>query len=119
MITQKVRTCSIFYNNICLAIALYMNGHYLLCTDNSILNIETNPKRKREDEISSQLWHYRLSHIGKDRISKLHKDGYLGSFDFELLDQCESCLAGKMTKAPFTGKGNRLTELLGLIHSDV
>ena len=26
---------------------------------------------------------------------------------------------GKMTKAPFTGRGERASDLLGLIHSDV
>ncbi|KAK8971909.1 hypothetical protein V6N11_027676 [Hibiscus sabdariffa] len=35
------------------------------------------------------------------------------------MDVCESCLLGKMTKAPFNGKGERTSDLLGLIHSDV
>ncbi|KAK9008737.1 hypothetical protein V6N11_075620 [Hibiscus sabdariffa] len=34
-------------------------------------------------------------------------------------DVCESCLLGKMTKAPFNGKGERASDLLGLIHSDL
>lgn len=46
-------------------------------------------------------------------------DGYLDKFDFESYSECESCLLGKMTKAPFTGKGQRATERLELIHSDV
>ncbi|KAK8983773.1 hypothetical protein V6N11_009559 [Hibiscus sabdariffa] len=40
-------------------------------------------------------------------------------FVFEQFDVCESCLLGKMTKAPFSGKGERASDLLGLIHSDV
>ena len=32
---------------------------------------------------------------------------------------CESCLEVKMTKRPFTRKGLRAKEPLGLIHSDV
>ncbi|KAL4383503.1 hypothetical protein GQ457_15G014780 [Hibiscus cannabinus] len=53
------------------------------------------------------------------RISKLHKDGLLDPFVFEQIDVCESCLLGKMTKTPFSGKGERASDLLGLIHSDV
>ena len=39
--------------------------------------------------------------------------------DFESYDACESCLLGKMTKAPFTGHSERASDLLGIIHSDV
>ncbi|KAK9044560.1 hypothetical protein V6N11_058458 [Hibiscus sabdariffa] len=35
------------------------------------------------------------------------------------MDVCESCLLGKMTKAPFNDKVERASDLLGLIHSDV
>ncbi|KAK8534694.1 hypothetical protein V6N12_057338 [Hibiscus sabdariffa] len=35
------------------------------------------------------------------------------------MDVCESCLLGKMTKAPINGKSERASDLLGLIHSDV
>ena len=57
--------------------------------------------------------------MNEKRISRLHKDEILGSFDFESYDTCESCLLGKMTKSPFTHKGERAKELLGLIHTDV
>ncbi len=36
-----------------------------------------------------------------------------------MVDKGESCLTGKMTKTPFTRKGERSQELIGLIHSDV
>ena len=52
-------------------------------------------------------------------MTKLHKQGSLGSFDYESFETCESCLQGKMTKSPFSGKGERAKELLELIHSDV
>ena len=57
--------------------------------------------------------------MNEKRISKLHKDGLLDSFDFESYELCESYLLGKMTKTPFTGQSERANELLGLIHSDV
>lgn len=37
--------------------------------------------------------------------SELHKDRLLTSFGFESFDVCETCLVGKMTESPFTGKG--------------
>jgi hypothetical protein len=43
----------------------------------------------------------------------------LNSFDFESFDTCESCLLGKLTKAPFTGQSERASDLLGLVHTDV
>ena len=65
------------------------------------------------------IWHGCLGHINEKHIEILHKDGLLSSFDFELFDTCESCLLGKMTKAPFTGRSERASDLLGLVHTDV
>ena len=39
--------------------------------------------------------------------------------DYESLLTYESCLLGKMTKSPFTGKDERASDVLGLIHIDV
>ena len=60
-----------------------------------------------------------MGHANEKCISQLHKDGLLDSFDFESFDTCESCLLGKMAKSPFTHKGERAKELLGLIHTVV
>ena len=65
------------------------------------------------------LWHCRLGHINKRRIAKLQSDGILESTGSESFDVCESCLCGKMTKAPFTGIDERAFDLLRLIHTDV
>ena len=46
-------------------------------------------------------------------------DGILDSFDFESFEPCESCLMGKMTKAPFTKSYERAGDLLEHIHTDV
>jgi hypothetical protein len=45
--------------------------------------------------------------------------GLLDDLGFESLDTCESCLIRKMTKTPFTKVGERTSDLLGLIYSDV
>ena len=67
----------------------------------------------------SKLWHCRLGHINKNRITKLQSDGILESFEFKSDDVCEACLLGKMTKSPFTGHCERGNDLLELIHTDV
>ena len=41
------------------------------------------------------------------------------SFDYESFEECESYLLGKMTKTPFIGQGERASDLLELIHSNV
>ncbi|CAN6573251.1 unnamed protein product [Malus baccata var. baccata] len=53
------------------------------------------------------------------KIRKMSKEGYLSPLGNDLMDTCEPCLLGKMTKSPFTSKGERATEILGLIHTDV
>ena len=40
-------------------------------------------------------------------MTKLHKDGSLGSFYYKSFNTRESRLLGKMTKFPFKGKGKR------------
>ncbi len=75
---------------------------------------------KASDSSAGYLWHCRLGHISKNRISRLHKDGLLESFDLESYDVCEPCLLGKMTKAPFTGKGETgLVIFWASVHTDV
>ena len=90
----------------------------MVCFIFKIKNI--NAKRlKSESMNSSYLWHCRLGHISDKRVSKLHKQGDLGLFDYESYGTCESCLRGKMSKTPFNKKGERATETLELIHLDV
>ena len=99
-----------------------MNGFHVLnfneSDHKSIYNINT--KRFKSNNLNpTYFWHCRLGHINEKRISKLHRDGLLDSFDFESYESCESCLMGKMTKAPFTGQSERANDLLSLIHTDV
>ena len=56
--------------------------------------------------------------INENRIKRLKEAGLLGQFEMDSLDTCDSCLLGKMTKAPFKKKGERANDLLGLVHSD-
>ena len=115
-----------FENNSCLIKlkdVLYVtgelnNGIYILNLTTPIFNVDN--KRQKIDNIKdSYLWHCRLGHINEKRMNKLYKLGNLESFDLESYDTCESCLMGKMTKTPFSRKGERATGLLDLIHTDV
>jgi hypothetical protein len=96
-----------------------VNGSYVLdLEDKSVCKI--NAKRARLNDLNPIfIWYYRLGHINEKHIERLHKDGLLSSFDSESFDMCESCLLGKMTKAPFTGKSERASDLLGLVHTDI
>ena len=93
-------TISIYRRDIFSGIAHLMNGLYILNFDESghksIYNINT--KRFKSNSLNpTYFWHCRLGHINEKRISKLHQDGLLDSFDFESYESCESCLMGKIT----------------------
>ena len=103
------------------------NGLYLLRPDTRQLNNSelfkvAHPKLKRQKVSPSDdtyLWHLRLGHINLDRITRLVKDGLLRDLSVGSLPVCKSCLEGKMTKRPFSAKGQRAKEPLHLVHSDV
>jgi hypothetical protein len=96
-----------------------VNGLYVLdLEDKSICNI--NAKRARLNDLNPTfIWHCRLGIINEKRNGRFHMDGLLSSFDFELFDTFESCLLGKMTKTPFTGQSEKVSDLLGLVHTNV
>ncbi|KAI5334757.1 hypothetical protein L3X38_024890 [Prunus dulcis] len=77
------------------------------------------PKRPREELNLTQVWHLKLGYIGQDRIQKMVKQGFLESLGSVPMPTCKSCLQGKMPNLPFSGKWERVTELLKLIHTDV
>ncbi|GJW31080.1 retrotransposon protein, putative, ty1-copia subclass [Tanacetum coccineum] len=91
--------------------------HNLVPNDNSIYNVST--KRAKHNLDSTYLCHCRLAHISKKHIEKLQQEGLLKSTDDESFDQCVSCLSGKMTRKSFPHRPERVTDLLGIIHTDV
>ncbi|KAI3813961.1 hypothetical protein L1987_18697 [Smallanthus sonchifolius] len=84
-------------------------GHWKLNFPTYLAELKAN----KADEANAS------GHINNKRISKLQSVGILESTGSESFDICKSCLSGKMTKAPFTGTGERTSDLLGLIHTDV
>lgn len=102
--------------------AIPCNGIYELVHDNTTYDssmYQATTKRLKLDLSDSYLWHCRLGHINKNRMQKLQKNGLLKTNENDSFDVCESCLQGKMTKAPFSGTNERAKDLLGIIHSDV
>jgi len=60
----------------------------------------------------------RLSHVSKERLKRLVKNGILTNLNFTDLDICLDCIKGKQTK--HTKKGaTRSTQLLEIIHTDI
>ena len=103
-----------FYGN-----AHLSNGFYVLNFEQPkpIYNIDT--KRFKSNDLNpTYFYHCRLGHFNKKHILKLHQDGLIHSFGLESFETCESCLLGKMTKAPFAGHSERASDLLSLIHCE-
>ncbi|KAJ4744919.1 Transposon Ty1-NL2 Gag-Pol polyprotein [Rhynchospora pubera] len=116
----KNKCLTLFRNEVRFCDAHLLNGLYVLDSNGFVLSVE-NDKRKRKvsHENATLMWHCRLGHINEKRIKRLQSVGLLDQFAFEPIDTCESCLMGKMTKAPFPNKGIRANGLLDLIHTDV
>ncbi|KAM2616711.1 hypothetical protein TB1_033196 [Malus domestica] len=113
---------------------LYLNGRIISHGNmiEELFHLETNsgmhciasrntskPKRAREEVNQEKMWHLKLGHVNLEKIHKMSKDGYIHPLGNDRMGTYECCLKGKMTKSPFTGKGERATEILGLIHTDV
>ncbi|KAJ4744212.1 Transposon Ty1-GR1 Gag-Pol polyprotein [Rhynchospora pubera] len=116
----KNKLLTLFRNEVRFCDAHLLNGLYVLDSSGLILSVENdNRKRKISHENATLMWHCRLGHINEKRIKRLQTVGLLDQFAFEPIDTCESCLMGKMTKAPFPNKGTRANDLLDLVHTDV
>lgn len=72
--------------------------------------------------VSGKLWHRRLAHINSQDMNKMRNmvDGlsYENSFDITK-SQCTSCCEGKQERLPFSHVGERSTETLHRIHTDL
>ena len=122
LLLLKIILAPFYYGDIFYGDAYLSNVLYILNHDNrnakSIYNINT--KRFRSNDLNmTYLLHCRLGYKNEKLISKLHQDGLLHSFNSKSYEVCESCLLGKMTKAPITGHSERVDDLLRLVHRNV
>ncbi|GJW37831.1 retrotransposon protein, putative, ty1-copia subclass [Tanacetum coccineum] len=109
---------NVLYFNVIPSNGIYeINMHNLVSNDNSIYNVST--KRAKHKLDSTYLWHCRLAHISRKRIEKLQQEGLLKLTDDESFDQCVSCLSGKMTRKSFPHRPKKVTDLLGIIHTNM
>ena len=116
----KNNSCIIYFDNVLYGKAHSENGLYVHSLDKKVYNIDNTAKRAKTIESNqTYLWHCRLIHINIKRIKKLFQEGVLDSFDLESFENCKGCLLGKMIKQPISKLGERASDLLGLIHTDV
>ncbi|XP_074271145.1 uncharacterized protein LOC141595072 [Silene latifolia] len=94
---------SMFRDNIFVGSGILENGLYRiyldklfsesLCVSHNVsLHNNVSSKRGRSNESSSFLWHKRLAHISRERISILVKDNILPSLDFTNFGTCVECI---------------------------
>ncbi|KAL0445874.1 UNVERIFIED_CONTAM: hypothetical protein Slati_1715300 [Sesamum latifolium] len=98
-------------------LGILVNGIYILQQSNLIMNAQH--KRKVDNPENAQIWHARLGHISKDRISRLVDSKNLEIDNLDHLPTCESYLNRKMTKKPFVGQSAIASSLLDLVHTNV
>ncbi|KAL0294412.1 UNVERIFIED_CONTAM: hypothetical protein Sradi_6889300 [Sesamum radiatum] len=68
--------------------------------------------------IPTQAQHWALGHIGQERMTRVAREGLLGSLAKVNLPTYEPCMVGKAYRKPF-GKAKRATHPLELVHSDI
>ncbi|KAM1546338.1 hypothetical protein ACFX10_046560 [Malus domestica] len=116
-------SCTLYLNDRIISHGNMIEGLFHLETNDGMHCIASRntskPKRAREEVNQEKMWHLKLGHVNLEKIHKMSKDGYIHPLGNDRMGTCECCLKGKMTKSPFTGKGERSTEILGLIHTDV
>ncbi|CAL2278114.1 unnamed protein product [Prunus armeniaca] len=109
--------CSIFRNKVLVGKASLIDGMFRLNCKRT--EMEINTVQTKTNEISFKLWHKRLGHVSKERITQLCKESVLPPLNHENEDEvCIPCIKGKLTnlrkKGALGSKG-----LLELIHTDI
>lgn len=69
-----------------------------------------------------QLWHKRYGHICQSNLEKLIKQNMVEGIDKNInmckISFCEPCIAGKMTRQPFSIR-RRSNKVMEIIHTDI
>ncbi|CAH2109182.1 unnamed protein product [Euphydryas editha] len=106
--------CDIYNSNgVLVAIAILVNGVYKLKMPEHLSAAAV---------VSSEMWHRRLGHVNSSYLNKM-QDAVEG-FNMEQKavmskNSCVTCCEGKQSRLPFPSSGNRSTQLLETIHTDV
>lgn len=107
--------CEIFNQaGVLVATASLLNGVYKLNMSESCSSAAVM--------ISSEVWHRRLGHVNNQYLYKM-QDAVQGLTLDSKTDisksSCVACCEGKQTRLPFPKEGNRSTELLHIVHTDL
>ena len=86
----KDKYCSIYLGSKLVVTAPLVNGLYLIDVSSYNLQMDVALKKSKHGVSESYLWHCRLGLVGDRRLQKLHKDAYLGAFDYESFATCKS-----------------------------
>jgi hypothetical protein len=90
----------------------------VVCSENNVNVSSSKNKRKRIDDVSSKLWHRRLSHILRGRIERLVKKSILPPLEFSDFEQCIDCIKDKYVKQ-IKKNSKRSAGILKIIYMDI
>jgi len=71
---------------------------------------------------SLETWHRRLGHLNERYLLEAVRDQSIGGIKLKTPKEslnCDICLRGKMTRAPFIKKNKQEIQILKIVHSDV
>ncbi|CAG9570824.1 unnamed protein product [Danaus chrysippus] len=92
------------------------NLYHVRMSQNTASNVENKKK-------SIDIWHQRLGHLNERDLKAMSKSGLVYGLTFndhEKLSECDVCASEKLACVPFPkSSGQRTTELLEIVHSDV
>ncbi len=79
--------------------------------------------KTRTDAADARVWHRRLGHTNPEYVastSKIVSNMEIGPGDtISICSDCEACIRGKMTRAPWNGAMMRAKDILEIIHIDI
>lgn len=102
-------------NDVLIATADLSDGVYKL-------RLETQHCMLAAPAVSGNLWHRRLAHLNSQDMKKMRNivDGLSYEQNFDITkSQCTTCCEGKQARLPFSHVGERSTELLQRVHTDI
>ncbi|KAL0316519.1 UNVERIFIED_CONTAM: Retrovirus-related Pol polyprotein from transposon TNT 1-94 [Sesamum radiatum] len=106
---------SIYFGKDLYGLGFMNNGFFMLELANEFVSYVSSSVNIHDIFV---LWHARLGHIGQERMTRLAREGLLGSLAKVNHPVCEPCMVGKACRKPF-GKAKRPTCPLELVHSDI
>jgi len=97
------------------------NDLYYVREEENEYSANAKPGVRNEMKSPIMRWHGRMGHLNLRNLVECVKQGTVHGIKIDELteDVCETCIRGKMTRAPFMNSSRGKTELLEIIHSDL